>query len=124
MVRAGCVFVVGILPFRTLLPGSFESMRWNAYLHRLDLGLYSHLKEVFGGVFFGGGRGGGVESELMLTMLTPRGKSTLPENFSSEEARTDDVASSRTSSPTHYQRANPTPLQQLHLSKQTVPEKH
>ena len=27
--------------------GSFESMRWNACVHRLDLGLYSHPKEVF-----------------------------------------------------------------------------
>ena len=36
---------------------SLES-RWNACVHRLDLGLYSHPKE-----FEGGGGGGGVESE-------------------------------------------------------------
>ena len=30
------------------MSGSFESMRWNAYVHRLDLDFYSHLKE-FGG---------------------------------------------------------------------------
>ena len=30
------------------MPGSFESMRWNACVHRLDLGLYSHLKEFLG----------------------------------------------------------------------------
>ena len=49
-------------------------------------------------------------------MLTPREKSCLPENISSEEDRTQDAASSRTSSPTHYQRAIPArflPLNQL-----------
>ena len=33
---------------RTGMSGSFESMRWNAYVHRLDLGLYSHRKEFLG----------------------------------------------------------------------------
>ena len=28
--------------------GSFESVRWNACVHRLDLGLYSHPKEFWG----------------------------------------------------------------------------
>ena len=42
------VFFSGIRPSRTWASGSFESMRWNACAHRLDLGLYSHLKE-FGG---------------------------------------------------------------------------
>ena len=46
---------------------SFESVRWNACVHRLDLGLYSHPKEF-----------GGMESE---PMLTPRGKSPLPEKI-------------------------------------------
>ena len=32
---------------------SLECMRWNACVHRLDFGLYSHPKE------FGGGRGMG-----------------------------------------------------------------
>ena len=27
----------------------FESVRWNACVHRLDLGLYSHPKKSFGG---------------------------------------------------------------------------
>ena len=45
------------------MPGSFESMRWNAYVHRRDLGLYSHPKEF-----------GGMESE---PLLTPRGKKNL-----------------------------------------------
>ena len=42
MVQAGCVFVAGIRLSRTWRSGSFESMRWNAWVHRLDLGLYSH----------------------------------------------------------------------------------
>ena len=48
MVRAGCVFVAGIHPSRTWTSGSFEPMRWNACMHRLDLGLYSHPKEFLG----------------------------------------------------------------------------
>ena len=46
MVRDGCVFVAGIHPSRTRMPGSFESVRWNACVHRL--GLYSHPKEFWG----------------------------------------------------------------------------
>ena len=50
-------------------------------MHRLDLGLYSHPKEFFFFFFFflgggGGEGGGGMEPE---TMLSPRGKSPLPE---------------------------------------------
>ena len=30
------------------MSGSFESVRWNACVHRLDLGLYSHPKEFIG----------------------------------------------------------------------------
>ena len=30
------------------MSGSFESVRWNACVHRLDLGLYSHPKEFLG----------------------------------------------------------------------------
>ena len=40
------------------MSGSFESVRWNARVHRLDLGLYSHPKEVFFFLFPGGGGGG------------------------------------------------------------------
>ena len=47
------------------MSGSFESMRWNACVNRLDLGLYPHPKELQG-----------MESE---PMLTPREKSSLPE---------------------------------------------
>ena len=30
------------------MSGSFGSVRWNACVHRLDLGLYSHPERVFG----------------------------------------------------------------------------
>ena len=51
MVHAGCVFVAGIHLSRTWTSGSFESMRWNARVHRLDLRLYSHPKEyIWNGV--------------------------------------------------------------------------
>ena len=35
-------------PSRTWMSGSFESVRWNACVHRLDLSLYSHRKEFWG----------------------------------------------------------------------------
>ena len=78
------------------MSGSFESVRWNACAH-------SHPKEFFF-FFFGGGEGDGSEP-----MLTPREKSPLPEKFFREEDRTHDAASSRTASPTLYQRAVPGP---------------
>ena len=58
--------------------GSLEFVRWNACVHRLDLCLYSHPKEFFGGVGRGReGRGGRpMESE---PIVTPREKSPLPE---------------------------------------------
>ena len=64
----GVFFVAGIHPSRTWTSGSFESVRWNACVHRLDLGLYSHPKDFLGGIEFG-------------LMLTPREKSPVPENF-------------------------------------------
>ena len=45
------------------MSGFFESVPWNACVHRLDLHLYSNPKEFWG-----------MESELMLT---PREKSSL-----------------------------------------------
>ena len=68
MVHAGCVFVAGIYLSRTRISGSFESVQWNACVHRLDLSLYSHRKSF-----------GGMESEPMLTL---REKSILLENSS------------------------------------------
>ena len=55
------------------MSGSFESVRWNACVHRLDLALYSHPKEF-----------GGMESE---PMLTPREKSPLPEECMCAQTR-------------------------------------
>ena len=46
---AGCVFVAGVHLSRTRMSGSFESVRWNACVHRLDLGLFSHQKELLWG---------------------------------------------------------------------------
>ena len=66
------------------MSGSFESVRWNECVHRLDLSLFSHLKEF-----------GGMESEAMLT---PREKSPLPEAQIRVEPMT---ASRRTVSPAH-----------------------
>ena len=41
------VFVAGIHPLRPWTSGSFESVRQNAGVHILDLGLDSHMKELF-----------------------------------------------------------------------------
>ena len=73
----------------------FESVRWNAYVHRQDLGLYSHPKE-----FWGNG---------VRTHVNSKGKSPLPEKFSPQEDRAHDAAQSRTASSTHYQPAIPAP---------------
>ena len=40
--------LAGIHSSRTWMSRSIESVRWNACRHRLDLGLYSHLKEFWG----------------------------------------------------------------------------
>ena len=82
---------------------SFESVRWNACVHRLDLGLYSHTEEFW--------RNG---------VRTPREKSPLLEKISSEEDQTHDVASSRTASPTHYQRAIAAPQHVSYLVNFTI----
>ena len=92
---AGCVIAIGICPSRTWMSGSFESVWWNTCVHRLDLGLYSNLKEL---------GGNGVRSHV-----NSKGKSPPPEKFSLEEDWINDTASSRTVSPTHYQRAIPVP---------------
>ena len=47
-VHTGCVFVAGIHQSRTWMSGSFVSVQWNACVHRLDHGLYSHPKEFWG----------------------------------------------------------------------------
>ena len=80
------VFVAGIHPYRTWTPGSFESVRWNACVHRLDLGLYSDPKEFWGN---------GVRSHA-------NSKWKAPSTGSSEEDRTHDAASLSTASPPLY----------------------
>ena len=82
------------------MSGSFQSVRWNACVHRLDPGLYSHPKSCWG-----------MKSEPMLTQGE---KSSLPEKkVSSEKDQTHDAALSRTESSTHYQRAIPDPTDAL-----------
>ena len=46
VVDTGCTFVAIIQPSGTLMSECFESVRWNACVHRLDLSLYSHPKEL------------------------------------------------------------------------------
>ena len=42
------VFLLSFHPSRTWMSGSFQSVRWSACVHRLDMCLYSHLKEFLG----------------------------------------------------------------------------
>ena len=49
--------------------GSFEFVRWDACVHRLDFGLYTRSKSFWG--------------MALEPMLTPREKSSLPEKKSS-----------------------------------------
>ena len=97
MVHAGCVFVAGIHPSRTWMSGSFESVRWNTCVHRLDLGLYSHPKESLKN---------GVRIHV-------NSKEEKPSTRGSEEDRTRDAALHRTVSPTHYRLSYSGPL--LHV---------
>ena len=91
MVHAGHVFVAGIHPSRTWMSGSFWSVQWNACVHRLDLGLYSHPK-----TFWGNGA---------RTHVCSKGK--IPSSKSAEEDQTHVAASRRTASPTHYRLSYP-----------------
>ena len=93
MVHAGRVFVAGIHPSRIWISGSPESVRWNACVHRLDLGLYSHPKEF---------RGNGIRTHVNSEGKIPSG--------SFEEDRIDDTASRRTANSTHYRLSYPGPL--------------
>ena len=69
------------------MSGSFQFVRSNPCVHRLDLGLYSHQKEFWGN---------GVRSHV-------NSKGKIPSTESSEEVQTYNAASRRTASPTHYQ---------------------
>ena len=68
------------------MSGSFETVRWNVCLHKLDLSLYSHPKE-----FVGNG---------VRTHVDSKGK--FPSTRGSEEGVPRAAASHRTVSPTHY----------------------
>ena len=92
MVRAGCVFAAGIHPSRTWTSGSFESVWWNAWVHRLDLGLYSHPKEFLG--------------EWSLNPCSLQGENPLYRKSSPDGDRTCDAVDSE---PKHYQQAIPAP---------------
>ena len=91
MVHAGCVLVASIHPSRTRVSGSFESVPCNSCVHRLDLGLYSHLKE-----FWGNG---------VKTHVSSKGKIPFTGRNFPQKDQTHNAASSRTVSPTHYQQA-------------------
>ena len=88
------VFVAGIHPSRTWMSGSFECIRWNACVHRLDLGLYSHPNE-----FWGNG---------VRTHVNSKGK--ISSTGGSEEVQTCSAASCRTASQTHYRLSYSSPL--------------
>ena len=78
------------------MSGSFESVRINACVHRLDLGLYSHPKDVLGGM------------EFDEPMLTPREKSPLPENFPREGSNPQRCGQPAQALPTSY--SGPVPI--------------
>ena len=84
MVHVGCVVVASIHPCRTWMSGSFESMGWNACMHRLDLGLYSYPTKF-------GGNG-------VRTHVNSKGK--IPSTRGSEEGRIYGTASRTSGSPT------------------------
>ena len=70
------------------MSGSFESVQWNACVHRLYLGLYSHPKEFWG--------------NRARTHFNSKGNiPSTGKKFSPEEDRTHDTALSRTANPTH-----------------------
>ena len=80
-----CVFFAGIYLSRTWMSGSFESVHWNACVHRLDR-LHSHPKEWGNGV---------------RTHVNSKGK--IPSTEGSKEDQTHNTVSRRTANPTHYQ---------------------
>ena len=81
------------------MSGSFESVQWKACVYRLglDLDLYSHAKGFWRN---------GVRTHVNSKRKIP----STGKKISTKEDRTRDVASSRTASPTHYQRAIPAPF--------------
>ena len=115
------------------MSGSLESVRWNACVHRLDLGLYSHPKEFLGnGVRTYATSKGKNSPQIEPTTLHQAGQpaqhttnqqdsqpNTLPTSYSGPHQAGQPAQhttnqlfrppSSRTASPTHYQPAIPAP---------------
>ena len=104
MVHDGYIFVADSHPSRTWMSGSVESVRRNAYVHWLDLGLYSHPKEFWG--------------NEVRTHVNSKGK--IPSTGSSEEGRPCDAALHRTASPTHYRLSYSGPLFSLTVRRTTL----
>ena len=94
MVHAGRVFIAGIHLSSTWTSESFESVRWNACEHRLDLGLYSHPAEFMGN---------GVRNHV-------NSKGKIPSTRRSEKGRTCDAALRRTANPIHYRLSYSSPV--------------
>ena len=94
MVRDGCVFVAGIHPSRTRMPGSFESVRWNACVHRL--GLHSHPKE-----FWGNGVRAHVNSKEKKSPLPQKKKKKKNPQRRTEPTTLHEAGQRRELSPTH-----------------------
>ena len=115
MVRAGYVFVAGIHESRTLMSGSFESVRWNACVRRLDLGLRSHPKG-----FWGNGvqtKPTGTKPNRVRTHVNYKG--TVPSAGGSKKGRTRDAVPCRTASPTPYQLSYSGPRRQGEITGTT-----
>ena len=83
------------------MSGSFEFVQWNACVHRPDLGLCSHLKEVW--------------ENGVRTHVSSRENPLYQKKFSSEEDRTHDAALSSTANPTHNQQAILAPFHMSYL---------
>ena len=91
------------------MSGSFESVRWNACEYRLDLGLYSHRKEL------GGGGGNGVRTHVNSKEKIPSTRKILPRGGSNPRR-----CIKQTASPTNHQRAIPAPIPSCLIQQRTT----
>ena len=99
----GVFFVTGIPSSVTWMSGSFESMQWNACVHRLDLSLYSHPKKFWVN---------GVRTHVHSQGKNPHYQKKL----SSEEDQTHNATLNRTASSAHYQQIIPALTSQIKLA--------
>ena len=107
------VSVADIHPYKTWLSQSFEPMQWNACAHRLDLSLYSHLKECWEN---------GVRTYVNSNGKIPSTRKILPRGVS--KIQTHDIAWSRTASPIHYQQAIAAPPSPIKTTTTTTTTRH